>query len=524
MKLHRAAINGIVVTLVIFMTMACSMLQPQADRTLTVLAGSELSDLEPLLDEIENETGVRLQFEYVGTIEGAERLMAGEQVDLAWFSHAKYLNLMEGAQNVVLAQEKIMISPVVLGIKESLAEQWGWANNPDLTWRDVVERSAEGELNYAMTNPTSSNTGFSALVGVAAALLGSGDAIQEEDIAKISGDLRSFFKGQALTSGSSGWLADRYVEEQDRLDGMINYESVLLTLNKSGKLKEKLILLYPQEGIISADYPLLLINGEKREQYNQLVEYLRSKDFQQRMMEETLRRPVNISAGLSNDFTDQLLVELPFPSRLEVVDSLLFNYLDEQIKPSHTFYVLDVSGSMSGERLESLKQAMSGLTGMDTSLTGQFARFRNREKITIITFNQDVVERSYFEVNTEDPTSFSQIRSFVDGLNASGQTAIFSALNEAYRLAAAGYGQDPGRNFSIVLMSDGVNNAGVSEEEFLSFYRSDSAMGAIRTFTIAFGEADQDVMETIAEATGGRMFDAGDDPLALIFKEIRGYQ
>jgi Ca-activated chloride channel homolog len=517
-------IKYLLAVLLIFSSSACAIMSTESSQGLTVLAGSELRDLEPMLDQIHRETGVRLQMQYIGTLDGAEKLILGEEVDFAWFSHAKYLNLLEGAQGRVKAQEKIMLSPVVLGVKESLARQWGWMDNSNLTWREVVAKASSGELRYAMTNPTSSNSGFSALVGAAAALSGKADALQAEDISLVSSDLQSFFKGQTLTAGSSGWLADQYLEEQNALNSMINYESVLLNLNKSGRLEEKLFLVYPKEGIITADYPLLLINESKREEYNKLVEYLGSPDFQKEIMQQTLRRPVNSQVPLSSDFPTTILIELPFPSRREVVDQLLFSYLDEQIIPSHTFYVLDVSGSMRGDRMESLKNAMDNLTGMDTSLTGQFARFRDREKITMITFNHQIVNQAEFEIDTDQPESFENIRRQVDNLQASGNTAIYSALQKAYREAIQARQQDPDRNYSIVLMSDGINNAGLAEMEFLTYVGSTPGVENIRTFTILFGEADEEVMQKIADATAGRMFDASEDPLSLIFKEIRGYQ
>ena len=42
---------------------------------------------------------------------------------------------------------------------------------------------------------------------------------------------------------------------QDQIDGIFNYESVLLTLNEHPQLREKLCLVYPREGTITADYP-----------------------------------------------------------------------------------------------------------------------------------------------------------------------------------------------------------------------------------------------------------------------------
>lgn len=496
----------------------------KSGNVLTVLAGSELSDLSPMLDEIQQNTGIRLQFTYTGTLDGAEQIMAGSTYDLGWFSHAKYLNLMPGSKDKVLAQEKIMISPVVFGIKQSKAQAWGWVDNPNLTWNDVVQKAASGDLRFAMTNPSSSNSGFSALVGVAAALAGKGDALQTADITAITPTLQTFFKGQALTAGSSGWLSDQYVANQDRLDGMVNYESVLLALNKSGKLKESLYLVYPKEGIVTADYPLLLLNSAKKADYDKLVAYLRTPDFQREIMTKTLRRPVNNQVVLSSDFPKTLLVEVPFPSNQDVVNTLLFSYLNEQIKPSHTYYVLDTSGSMQGARLDGLVTAMDNLTGADQSLTGQFARFRNREKVTIISFNSRVTGQKDFEVDPSQPSTLKDISDYVHSLQAGGSTAIYSALQNAYQLAEQARQSEPDRIYSIVLMTDGENNSGISSSEFQSFYQSTSGLQDIRTFPILFGEGSAKDLQSIANLTSGRLFDASKTSLAAIFKEIRGYQ
>src|SRR5215813_11831697 len=104
----------------------------QPRETLTVLAGSELEDLTSMLDQIQANTGIRLEMQYTGTLDGAERLTSGEEFDLAWFSHGKYLSLLQGTSKRILAQEKIMLSPVVLGVKESKANAWGWSNNANL--------------------------------------------------------------------------------------------------------------------------------------------------------------------------------------------------------------------------------------------------------------------------------------------------------------------------------------------------------------------------------------------------------
>ena len=60
---------------------------------------------------------------------------------------------------------------------------------------------------------------------------------------------------------------------------------------------------------------------------------------------------------------------------------------------------------------------------------------------------------------------------------------------------------------------------------FLNTYEQYSPeVRGIRTFAILFGDADEDSMSRITEATGGRVFDGRDEDLSFVFKQIRGYQ
>ncbi len=81
-----------------------------------------------------------------------------------------------------------------------------------------------------MTNPTSSNTGMSALFAVASSI-----ATRPEDLDGRRCQPRGaqeFPRRPGIAAGSSGWLADSYLQEQDRLDGLVNYEAVILRLNE----------------------------------------------------------------------------------------------------------------------------------------------------------------------------------------------------------------------------------------------------------------------------------------------------
>jgi Ca-activated chloride channel family protein len=110
-------------------------------------------------------------------------------------------------------------------------------------------------------------------------------------------------------------------------------------------------------------------------------------------------------------------------------------------------------------------------------------------------------------------------------LEPRGGTAIFSALQRAYEIAGEAQRNDLNRYYSIVLMTDGESNEGLSEAEFMSRYRNlPEAVRRIRVFPVLFGEGDVKVMKRLAEATGGRVFDGRSAPLSQVFKAIRGYQ
>jgi Ca-activated chloride channel family protein len=271
----------------------------------------------------------------------------------------------------------------------------------------------------------------------------------------------------------------------------------------------------------------MLLNSAKRDANDKVTAYLRTPDVQRRIMTTTDRRPSIPEVQPDSRFTSQLLVELAFPSNLAVIDKLLFAYLDQIRPPAHTFFVLDISGSMNGDRLDSVKKTFANLTGADTTITGRFARLRQREEITIIPFNGAVVDVKTFTINDITATSpdLAAVRSYVNNLQANDGTAIYDALIQAYQSAAAAMATEPDRFYSVVLMTDGENNSGNDSNGFARFYQSQpDAVRAIPTFAIIFGEASPQALTDLTNLTGGQAFDSRNVSLPQVFKVIRGYQ
>jgi len=492
-----------------------------------LLAGSELKDIETgLKADIRAATGLDLVFTYSGTLDAADKIAGGGQFDGLWVSHGKYLAMNDALKGRILAQDKTMLSPVLLGLKASKAHALGW-DTAEPTWKDIADAARAGKFTFGMTNPTSSNTGLTAIIGLAAALAKNPDTLSEADLKNPR--LADFFKGQRLTSGSSGWLAEIYEQDQSKVDGIINYESVLLSLNAHGKLAEPLTLVYPKEGIITADYPLMLLNAARRADYDRLVAYLRSTAFQSKMSALTLRRPVNADAVMASAIPARTLIELPFPGQASLISALLDNFLSDVRIPGSSRYVLDLSGSMGGERIAGLKQSMLMLASSATIGSERYAKFQNREEVGIITFSTEPAQTVLFPMGStpeQNAKARAAITRFVEPLSARGNTAIYSSIRQALvELGQERSRETDKRYYTVVLMTDGENNRGLTQPEFEDWYRSQgNSVRGIPVFPILFGEGNPEELRRLADLTGGRLFDSRSNTLAAVFKEIRGYQ
>ncbi|WP_106319279.1 VWA domain-containing protein [Actinoplanes italicus] len=504
--------------------------------TLRVLAGSELADMQPILDEAAKATGVTVQLDLIGSLEGAERVATGGadgKYDALWFSSNRYLETLPEAKQRLGNATRIMGSPVVLGVRPATAQRLGWTAGT-ATWKDIAAAAGRGELTFAMTDPATSNTGFSALVAVASALDGSGRALDAAAIDRVAAPLTGFFSGQRITAGSSGWLTDAFLgrmagtDPGPAVDGLITYEASLLELNSSGKLSEQLTVIRPGDGVVSADYPLTLLTSAPtgaRDAHERLTAYLRGRVAQEQIVARTWRRPGTTGVALPSDLP-AAPVELSFPDTRAAIEALLTAYQDRLRRPSRTVYVLDVSGSMAKDgRLKQLKAALEGLTGVNTSLTGEHCRFRSREEVILLPFSSRPAAPQRYTVDAAAPQpSRDLLRAAAGRLRAGGDTAVYDSLLAAYREIDGA--ADRNRFASIVLMTDGESNRGRVLADFEKQVRQRPATAEpVPVFPVLFGEAAEGQMRRVATVSGGELWDArrGGD-LTKTFCQIRGYQ
>ena len=479
-----------------------------------ILAGSELKDVANLVQTYARSQNVSITMEYSGTLDAIDKLKDPHTYDAVWLSNGKYLQMIPAVKSQIRSSEKIMYSPVVLGVKTSTVAKLGWKSG-QTGWGDVLKAAKAGNFHFAMTNPAGSNTGFVALVGLAAELSGKGDALEEKDIPVAK--LKDFFAAQSLTAGSSGVLAEIVSGNPDRVDGMINYESVIRSMAAQNQGWEVIV---PKEGVITADYPFMLLAQSKQQEfYNKFVAWLRSDATQKQIASTTYRTP------LAGNGRDEVVNELPFPASLPVVDAILQGFLNSYSRPTSSYFVLDTSGSMMGKRIEMLRESMSSLVNGDGSTSGRFALLRAREHLHLLPFSNELKKQQDYQLGEDRDKNrqvLNEINSNINKLEASGGTAIFSAIAQVYKQAQVELKREE-RSVSIVLLTDGQNTDGISLEEFQRFV-SNQGSPKVPVFAIMYGDAKQSEMEQLAATTGGRMFDARKVKLTQVMRDIRNYQ
>jgi len=167
----------------------------------------------------------------------------------------------------------------------------------------------------------------------------------------------------------------------------------------------------------------------------------------------------------------------------------------EEAIPRDITLVLDVSGSMSGRKIEQARAAGRQL----------LATLRPADRFRLIDFSSDVRTFQNDFVSATD-ANVRQATRYLDALDASGGTNIEGALREAMRPAVA-----DGRLPIILFLTDGEPTIGETQPDRLATIASDAnarARESRRIFTFGLGsDVNVSLLETLAlEGRGTSQF------------------
>ncbi len=456
-----------------------------------------------------NQEKVDLSVTYMGDIDAINELSANSaDYDAVWLSNSMWLYRLD--QSVSVTDSKSTgIVPIVVGIKPELYSE------SIRTMNDLIQLGGK----FGIPSITRSDAGASSYLGIYYSLSGS-PRILTMDQAKnqeIRDQIYSYMQDnseiystyedliQLVQAGENGYY--------------YGYESEFIRLNR--EYGTTLKLLYLEDGVPLADKPFAYVDNKDsktKEIFLDIQNYLLKNSTQKEMCQEGIRTgyggqvpyaaPEVFNADWGID-TQKYLAPMNYPSK-EVTTELLNFYTAGISKPANYIFCLDFSGSMEGEGHEDMVKAMTTL--FDNEIASKyFIQMKETDRVTLILFN------SY--ANTGVSISYGDF-GFIPGelksIKPEGGTNIYKALDEATKHVipfSSGYS-----NY-VVLLTDGQSKED-DKNTFIKKYNGLEEQFPI--YSITMGDADEKQLESLAELSGGKIFNGKKD-LVSAFKTLRGY-
>ena len=467
-----------------------------SDNVFSLISSSENKVFDSDIRKFAKKAGINIDIEYDDTLKITRRLNSLEKYDAVWLSNSIWMYSLDSSKVKISDTKSTSINPIVFGIRKSKAEELGFTNREIYT-QDIVDAVQNKKLKFSMSNPVTTNSGASAYLGILTNLAGSPEVLTNEMIQdeNLKNKLKDFFSGVERSAGDEGYLEKMFVKGD--YEAVFSYESSIININQKLEKEKKEILyaVYPVDGVSISDSPIGYIDQKdsaKKEQYDKLVQYLLGSDGQKLLArygrrtwyggvtDSADKKVFNSNWGIN---TTKYISPLKYPST-NVIKQALALYQSSIRKPVHVVFCLDYSGSMYGDRMDDLTNAM------------------------------DYILSSRAE---QDLLQLAQVLEKIKDRSPGGGTALFPSVEKALELL-----KNADRNTyntSVVVMTDGEGNIG-DYSDLKKYYKK---LGMdIPVYSIKFGASDERQLKQISSLTNGKLFD-GTTSLIDAFMEVRGY-
>ncbi|MFQ3681017.1 extracellular solute-binding protein [Roseiflexus sp.] len=443
-----------------------------------------------------------------------------------WLEVLKYES---GNSNVALSNQPLVLTPVVISMWRPMAEAMGWPDKP-IGWSDMLAlienpqgwgaygRPEWGRFSWGHTDPEISTTALSTLLAEFYAATGKQRDLTVADIQRP--ESQEFIRklGQGIKHYGYNTLV---FSENMRKFGM-GYisafpmeEITLIDFNKNKNPPTPLVAIYPREGTFWHDNPFIIMSSatdQERRAAEQFYDFLLTDESQRLAMSYGFR-PANVNVPLADPISLAYGVQpqgvqsvLPVPPAEVIVAAK--NAWSLNRKRADILIVVDVSGSMEGEKLEAAK------AGLGTFLS----RILPEDRVGLVLFSTE----SRLVV---PPAPLSDVRIKLDdaiaAMRAQGRTALYDALIDGKEALDSLPSTDDDRIRAIVLLSDGLDNSSrvTLEQVRLAFEES-----GISIFPVAYGvDADTDALQQIATFSRTILVQGDTGDIGQIFENLSRY-
>lgn len=490
-------------------------------KSIRILSSYENEEYESEITTYAESKDIDVEFTYMGDLAIVDELNSdSSKYDAVWISNSIWLYMLNNSY-LTSNSKSISISPVVMGIKKSKAEELGLVGK-SVTNTDILNLIKNKKIKYVMSSVTQTNSGATAYLGFLNALASSPEVLTSEmlDDEVLIKDMINLFSGVERVSGDEKYTEEMFIKGTD-YEAIIASESSLISINSKLKDSDKLYMLYPVDGVPINDSTFAFIDNKmnKKENFLELQSYLLSSEGQA-MLQKKGRRTwyggVNASAdkkvfnpsyGID---TTKYLITSKYPSK-SVMTKALNVYITELRKPTHVVFCLDYSGSMIGTGIEQLTNAMNYILDSEAA-SNDLLQFSKKDKITVITFNSrvDDIWQTQSGLDTLD------LRTRINNKAPAGSTAMYDAIEKGINELSK---TSDDYTKTIIAMTDGAINVGTIKN-IEKYYQGNGSK--IPVYSIMFGASNQAQLNEIATLTNGKVFDGKTD-LLQAFKEVRGY-
>jgi Ca-activated chloride channel family protein len=455
--------------------------------------------------------------------------------------------------------QRVMITPLVLGMPRPMAEALGWPET-DIGWADVLRLASDpegwgalghpewGDFRLGKTNPNFSTSGLAATAATYYAATGKTTGLTASDLADP--DVLDFVRGVEAATVHYGDTTLTFLDNMYRADqegrgltyaSAVAVEEVSIIAYNRGDPADTgtpgpaprvpLVAIYPEEGTLYSDNPAYILDApwvsevarEAAVAFRSFV--IDNPENQQQVLEFGFRPgnpavaigdPINSANGLNPNKPETELA-VPEPA---VLTALLDSW-EENRKTARVIMLFDVSGSMADlagggdTKLALAKQAV--LSGLD--------HFKSDDEIGLWIFSTNLDgDNDYIEVIAPAPLGDirPQLEESIAGLVADGGTGLYDSTRAAVQAVRDGF--DPAKINAVLLLTDGMcddNPPGCELDPLLGFLGSNER-DVVRVFPVAYGEdASVEELTAIAEASAARLYQAT-NPLTIeqVFQQV----
>ncbi|MCP4357706.1 MAG: VWA domain-containing protein [Chloroflexi bacterium] len=481
-------------------------------------------------------------------MDGSLQPIAWSPGDKSWVEQAN--ETWRQRNNKPIASEACqatIYAPLGFAMWRPMAETLGWPDTP-IGWDTIVELAADpdgwasygrpewGQFRFGHTHPGYSNSGLLSMTGFVYGITGKTDTLTAADI--YTPEVEEAMQDLEQVTSKYGRQAPALLEAMARQGpsylhtaAVPEADTVRFNIERGDELTFPLAFIFPSGGTIWADHPYCIldnadwVDAEQAEAAAVFRDYLLSKEQQEMAIDNFLRPldaniplhdPLTLEKGTDPRVNPSTVTALPSPNA--DISNAVIDLFNITKRKATIIVVLDVSGSMDGERISTARTATNEFLG----------RLDANDEVGLMIFNGDV---STLAEPARVGDAVEGLSQRVDGLIADGNTALYESVCAAAKQTAVLAEEDrqagESRLYGIVLLSDGEDTVGTVTENqmFATCLPANAEADGFRIYPIAFGDAaDTSVLERMANVTGGRLFSADPASISNVYLSISAEQ